>query len=599
MRGAVQHLEERLDGANRRVVLVLTDRGEALGFALGDFRLGKHRRAHDVEDERQHVVEILRQARAAQDRCVTRRGDAQRHAPLVQLLGQLTSAVRCVGAAIEHAPGEVRQAGPIGRLVHTARADGGVDRHGRSHERLLDDDHGTAREHGPDRRQSAHHCRRHAWLSGATWGWNQPTVRFAGSRRRRAASDTSAAVTRATRDCSSIEEPRPGDGLEVPELMRDVRDAVGLEHESSAQLTPGAGGLLFGHAALPNAVERLERRRFERREADALHGRHRDGVEERLGRRHEHTGHVRGQRALDEAGVEPGLALWRRAAKARPEIHPLRAGQDRVEDEHRKEVRVGRRRRVPGQLQVGGRAGPLDDHAPLAELRRLDERRARRLRARRNGPERPADSAQHVVGIHVAGDDERGVVRNVVAAVVAVEIVARHRAQVRQPADRRVPIRVGAKGHRRHFLIEQLIGIVLAALELRDDDRALGLAILWLVEPVRHPLGLDEEQLIERVGPRRFEIGRLVDPGVAVPHAAEALDEALHLVAGNVGRALEVHVLDPVRRPGEAGPFVAGAHAIPAPDRHERSRVDRADEHLQAIVEVCLADIEDRRRRAR
>ena len=51
---------------------------------------------------------------------------------------------------------------------------------------------------------------------------------------------------------------------------------------------------------------------------------------------------------------------------------------------------------------------------------------------------------------------------------------------------------------------------------------------------------------------RGLEVGGLVDPGVAVPAAAELLDDALHLVARDVGGALEVHVLDPVRDAGHA-----------------------------------------------
>ena len=84
---------------------------------------------------------------------------------------------------------------------------------------------------------------------------------------------------------------------------------------------------------------------------------------------------------------------------------------------------------------------------------------------------------------------------------------------------------------------------------------------------------------------RRLEIRRLVDPGVAVPHPAESFDDALHLVARDVGGPLEVHVLDPVRDAGLAGLLVAGADAIPAPHRHERRGMNLLDEDLEAIVE--------------
>ena len=145
------------------------------------------------------------------------------------------------------------------------------------------------------------------------------------------------------------------------------------------------------------------------------------------------------------------------------------------------------------------------------------------------------------------------------------------------------------KGHRRHFLIEQLIGIVLAALQLGDDDRALRFAFLGLVEAVLHAFGLDEQQLVQRIPPGRLEVCRLVNPGVAVPHATETFDEALHLVAGDVARAFEVHVLDPVRGTGVAGALIARAHAIPAPDRDERCGMDLVHEHIQAVLELLAS----------
>ncbi len=149
----------------------------------------------------------------------------------------------------------------------------------------------------------------------------------------------------------------------------------------------------------------------------------------------------------------------------------------------------------------------------------------------------PLRPREHVVGLDVADDDERGVVRDVVPPVVAVEIVAGHRPQIVEPADRRVPVGVRAEGSRGDLRVEHLFGVVFAALELGNDHGALGLAVVRLVEAVRHPLGFDEEHLVEGVAPGGLEVGGLVDPGVAVPHPAEALDDALHLFAGDVGRS--------------------------------------------------------------
>ena len=196
-----------------------------------------------------------------------------------------------------------------------------------------------------------------------------------------------------------------------------------------------------------------------------------------------------------------------------------------------------------------------------------------------------ADALDRVVGVHVADDDERRVVGDVVAAVVAVEVVARHPLQVAQPADGRMAVGMGLEGRRVDLDVQQLVRVVLAALQLGDDDRPLGLALLRLVQPVGHALGLDEQHPVERVARGRLEVGRLVDPGVPVPAPAKFLDDALDLLARDVGRPLEVHVLDPVRHAGLAGRLVAGPDLVPAPDRRERGGVDFLDEDLQTVVE--------------
>jgi len=192
---------------------------------------------------------------------------------------------------------------------------------------------------------------------------------------------------------------------------------------------------------------------------------------------------------------------------------------------------------------------------------------------------------QHVVTVHIADDDERRIVRHVIASVIAVKIVARHRLQIGEPADGRMTIGVRLERGRGELLIEQLIGIVLAALQFRDDHGALGLAVVGMVQAARHPFRLDEQHPIERVARRRLEIRRLIDPGVAVPAAAVLLDQPLHLVAGNVLGALEVHVLAPVRDAGDAGMFVLRADAVPAPDRRERRGMFLLDEHFEAVLE--------------
>ena len=142
---------------------------------------------------------------------------------------------------------------------------------------------------------------------------------------------------------------------------------------------------------------------------------------------------------------------------------------------------VGRRRRVIAHLQVRRRSGLPNRETPLAGLFGLDGADARHLCSRLYRAEVVLGAPQRDVGLHVADDDERRVVRHVVAAVVPVQVVARHRLQIRQPSDRRMPVRVRLERGRRQFLIEQLIGIVVAALELGDDHGALRLAVVRMV----------------------------------------------------------------------------------------------------------------------
>jgi hypothetical protein len=149
-------------------------------------------------------------------------------------------------------------------------------------------------------------------------------------------------------------------------------------------------------------------------------------------------------------------------------------------------------------------------------------------------------------------------------------------------------VRMRAKCGRRQLLIEKLVGIVLPALQLGDDHRTLRFAVGRIIEAIRHPLRFDEEHPIEHIACGRLGIRRLIDPRVPVPVPAELLDDPFHAVARNVGRALEVHVLDPVRHARQSGALILRADAVPAPDRRERRGAHFLNEHSQPVVEHFL-----------
>ena len=93
-------------------------------------------------------------------------------------------------------------------------------------------------------------------------------MRFDGAEHRRARPRaTSSSVTAAMRDGDGREHVDAGDGLEVPELMRDVRHAVVVEDEPRLELRLRLGELRVGDAVAPHAIELLEQHRFDRRRA--------------------------------------------------------------------------------------------------------------------------------------------------------------------------------------------------------------------------------------------------------------------------------------------------------------------------------------------
>src|SRR5262249_30575032 len=139
----------------------------------------------------------------------------------------------------------------------------------------------------------------------------------------------------------------------------------------------------------------------------------------------------------------------------------------------RKEIRIIERGRVISHFEVGRRSFAGDLDAALSELLRLPRERPLRYLTRRQRPEMMCHTAECLLGLHVANDDERGVIREIVTTVVPEQIVARHRLQVAEPTDRRMTVWMRVEGGGHELLIEQLIRIVFAALKLRDDHGPL------------------------------------------------------------------------------------------------------------------------------
>src|SRR6478735_3063833 len=97
---------------------------------------------------------------------------------------------------------------------------------------------------------------------------------------------------------------------------------------------------------------------------------------------------------------------------------------------------------MENRLHIARASLSLDDDAAFSELCRLARPDAIRHPSFWNRRKVRLGAPEDVVGLDIPGDDERRVVWNVEPPIVANEIVARHRPQIIDPPDRRMPIRM-------------------------------------------------------------------------------------------------------------------------------------------------------------
>ena len=194
----IEELENPFNCPRSRVVLVLAEDRERVGPALPDLRLWKRRIARDVDDEREHVLEILREARARDGHRLPVRRHTQRHATVVELVGQHGRTPRR-RSPIQHAARQIGEAGPLWRIEDAAGAEGRADRDRRSHRGFLEENDRTVGQLLADRRQPLSECGGHQRDSS---GRNEATVSRLRRSRRCATSRTWSTVTASMHACS-------------------------------------------------------------------------------------------------------------------------------------------------------------------------------------------------------------------------------------------------------------------------------------------------------------------------------------------------------------------------------------------------------------
>ena len=232
------------------------------------------------------------------------------------------------------------------------------------------------------------------------------------------------------------------------------------------------------------------------------------------------------------------------------ESHRLGAGKDRVGDQKRRRVRVRRRRRAIRHAHDRGRGRTSEDDPPFSALRRFDGDDLRRQFAGGHSAECRLDPLEYLLSVEISAGRNDGVVRRVIVLVVTVELIPGDAPEIAFEPDDRMAIRMVMERGAHHFLMQEIAGTVLASLAFRENHRALGFGFFRVEERIDHPVRFDLDRKIEPISREGFEIGGPVVRGERVQGAAVPADLAEYRALGEVRRALELHMFNPV---GDAG----------------------------------------------
>ncbi len=189
--------------------------------------------------------------------------------------------------------------------------------------------------------------------------------------------------------------------------------------------------------------------------------------------------------------------------------------------------------------------------------------------------------------VEVADDHQRRVVGHVVAGE---EVLERFHRRVREVLHRAVdrvrvlPARVGGRWPVEQDRLHE--GLVLLLLANLFFDHVLLVGQRFFGDGQRgHAIGLEPEHALEVIRGDRLVVVGPIGLGVAVERPAGPVDVPGVGALGHLGRAVEHHVLEQMREPGEALLLLRRADLVRDVRGHDRRAVVLAQDHLQAVVE--------------
>jgi hypothetical protein len=190
-----------------------------------------------------------------------------------------------------------------------------------------------------------------------------------------------------------------------------------------------------------------------------------------------------------------------------------------------------------------------------------------------------------LLSVEVAGDDEGGVVGDVVRVEEVLKLVDGRGLEVLHVADRRPAIAVADESVLEEILEDGAVRLVVAHAPLFGDDLALGFVDVLGDLEAGHAIGLEPQGHLEVLARERVHVDGFVKAGEGVGISADDAD-ALHvLFGGDVGRPAEHHVLEHVRESLSVGPLIARADVIEDAHVHDGGLVQRGVDHVQAVGE--------------
>ena len=210
------------------------------------------------------------------------------------------------------------------------------------------------------------------------------------------------------------------------------------------------------------------------------------------------------------------------------------------------------------------------------------------------------DQLAHRDLVDVADDDQRGVVGLVVGVVEALAVGGRDLLEILDRADGRPVVRVLDVGERAELLDRLADRIVVDAQPLLFLDHApFGVDRRWEQLQLAHALGLQLQREADVRGRHGVVVRGQVLGRERVDLAADLLEQAGVLLGRDVLRALEHHVLEHVGDAADADVLVLGSDVIENLHGRDRRLVIRQEQHVQAVRERPVLDVQLRRRQRR